>query len=585
MDLRIENTYAKFSRSKNKNPLYDSYIRAFRWASDRIGDEGVIGFVTNANWIDGTVTDGMRKCFYDEFSKIFIFHLRGNQRTSGEVSRKEGGKIFGSGSRAPIAITILVKKQKNKDDCEIFLHDIGDYLDRNKKLDRVKTFKSVSNMKNARKFISITPDEENDWLNQTDKNFQKLLPLKSKTDDKGIEIFKIASSGVSTQRDAWCYNFSKNKLSQNISGSITYFNSHQNEVRQKFNRNETLQPEKLIDRNSKRFSWDSKLDRLFAKFEPLNFNPENIQLALYRPFTKAWIYRDPHLNWSEYKMRQIFPNADASNIVLMTSGIGGTKGFSLLASRQIVDRNIMPAGVQCYPLRVYEQETKDDSLFSNTKDIGEFSSSSGIHHFAKDKINSLLSNRDLSDKEFLAYIYAVCHSTEYQTRFANNLIKETPRIPVSKDTKIIEKYVQAGLVMMDLHLDFDEVKKYECQIKEGDLQLTHIEDPKSFFRVEKMKFAKKGDKSTVIYNKNVTIENIPLEAYEYVVNGKPALEWVMERQCVKTDKASGIVNDANDYANETMNNPAYPLELFQRVITVSLETMKIVKSLPKLDID
>ena len=183
------------------------------------------------------------------------------------------------------------------------------------------------------------------------------------------------------------------------------------------------------------------------------------------------------------------------------------------------------------------------------------------------------------------YIYAVLHSQKYREKYANNLSKELPRIPIVKTSQKFFDFVEAGKELIRLHVDYEEVEKYPVTIKQGDFQFANIKDPKSFFRVTKMKFPNKNDKSTVFYNENITIQNIPLEAYEYVVNGKSALEWVMERQCVKVDKDSGIKNDANDYANETMNNPAYPLELFQRVITVSLETMKIVKNLPILDLD
>ena len=238
---------------------------------------------------------------------------------------------------------------------------------------------------------------------------------------------------------------------------------------------------------------------------------------------------------------------------------------------------------QNFPLYLYDRTLSED-LLSDLQGEGQ-GKKYAIKKTSLDRFRAYYAQDEITETDIFYYIYGLLHSPSYRERFSNNLLKDLARIPFVRTKLEFEQYRDAGFRLSDLHVDFMDVTPFLVQFKEGDLRLTHIEDPKSFFHVEKMKFAKKGDKSTVVYNKNITIENIPLEAYDYVVNGKPALEWVMERQCVKTDKASGIVNDANDYANETMNNPAYPLELFKRVITVSLETMKIVKSLPKLEID
>ena len=243
---------------------------------------------------------------------------------------------------------------------------------------------------------------------------------------------------------------------------------------------------------------------------------------------------------------------------------------------------------QCFPLKLYEQHEEDaNGLFANKTDNSlqetDGITDEGLQHFLDAYPGESFSKEDL-----FYYVYGLLHSTEYRDRFANNLSKELPRIPAVKRFGDFMAVAKAGRKLGKLHVDYESVDPYQVSFKEGDLRLVSSGDPKAFYRVEKMKFAGKRpnlDKTTVIYNNNITMQNVPLEAYDYVVNGKPALEWIMERQCVSTNKKSGITNDANDYANETMNNPAYPLELFQRVITVSLETMKIVRGLPKLDID
>jgi len=268
--------------------------------------------------------------------------------------------------------------------------------------------------------------------------------------------------------------------------------------------------------------------------------------------------------------------------VFVSSGVGARSGFSILATPSLSDLQYIDNG-QVFSVYAEQQQKKviEISLFTQEG----FAHNSNITIEIVNEFREFTNNSDTIIEDIFFYCYGVLHSPEYRRRFANNLAIQSPRVPLPRSIQFFENYTSAGKLLFDLHKNFQQVNPYQIHVKQGDLSLTTQDDPKAFFRVEKMKFALKGDRSSVIYNKNITIENIPLEAYEYVVNGKPALEWVMERQCVKTDKASGIVNDANDYANETMNNPAYPLELFQRVITVSLETMKIVKSLPKLDID
>jgi predicted helicase len=285
-------------------------------------------------------------------------------------------------------------------------------------------------------------------------------------------------------------------------------------------------------------------------------------------------------------MPHIFPDYLTKNLCLMVTGIGAKNGLSVFLVNQPPDLNLLEAGAQCFPLKIYGEGDSGGNLFSSQNEQN-YSVSSGITNLGFECFQNAYSGDSFTKEDLFYYIYGLLHSPEYRERFQNNLSKELPRIPAVKKFEEFMAFSEAGRELGDLHVNYESVEPYPVTIKEGDLQLAHIPDPKEFYSVKKMKFAgTRGsqDKTNVIYNSNITMQDIPLEAYEYVVNGKSALDWVMDRQVVKTDKASGITNDANDYANETVNNPAYPLELFQRVITVSLETMKIVRSLPKLDI-
>ena len=534
--------------------------------------------MTNAGWVDGNATDGFRKCLGEEFSKIYVFHLRGNQRTSGELSRREGGKIFGAGSRAPIAITILVKDKNATKQGQILFHDIGDYLDQNQKLAIINNFKSISGIQNMNKFSNLKPDEDNDWVNQGSKDFKKLWSIGDKNDANADVIFNNYGAGLKTGRDAWCYNFSSVNIDKTLSQMVNLYNDELRRVKEV---DSTPQTAFSLNRDPKRINWNRGLLNDFERRRAHKFNPDRVYSSLYRPFTKSHVCFDRPLNDMVYQNYRFFPRRDTRNKIICVTGVGGTE-FSCLATNVLPCLDLM-ARSQCFPLFTFDPSAENNDLLSykeaNHVNGENPKTNIEIRYFTEQY------NREVSPNQVFHYVYGLLHSEEYRSRFKNNLTKELPRIPVVKEYPNFLQISDFGKKLSDLHINFEDAEIHACQFKEGDLKFANTSDPISFFRVEKMKFAKKGDLSSVIYNKNLTIQNIPIEAWDYVVNGKPALQWVMERQCVKTDKASGIVNDANDYANDTMNNPAYPLELFQRVITVSLETMKIVRGLPELDID
>ena len=602
LDMSIRNSYAKHSTATLQKNLYDSYVRAIRWASDRIGNSGVIGFVSNASFVDGNSMDGLRKCLADEFSSIYVFHLRGNQRTSGELSRKEGGKIFGSGSRAPIAISILIKNPNAAEHGRIYMHDIGDYLSREDKLARIKAFKSISGIENANGWQPITPDKHHDWVGQRDTGFSEFISLGDKKDKNSVTVFEDYSQGVLTSRDAWCYNFSKYKLAQNMRGMIAFYNNEVSRYKTAYDelaKDQRSGIDGFINNDSLQISWSGNLKADLKRFKVLNFYDRSINKASYRPFTKEWLYFDKELNERRYQMPRIFPNATADNRVICVIGRGETVGFSALIVDKLPNFHTIASG-QCFPLKLYEKNSAQDEsiqsdgahadLFENNQKISintdaEYKIKDGITDAGLGHFQSAYPTETISKEDVFYYIYGLLHSEDYKQRYADNLSKELPRIPCVKKASDFWAFSQAGRDLAELHINYESVEPYPVIFAGGELFMNQFEDKD--YHVEQMKFGKRGketDKSTVIYNHKITMTHIPLEAYEYVVNGKPALEWVMERQAVTKHKESGIVNDANDWAIETMHDAAYPLKLFQRVITVSLETMKIVKGLPRLGI-
>lgn len=588
LDARIRDTYAAHSNAVLQQNLYDSYIRAFRWASDRIGDAGVMAFVSGSAWIERSFADGMRKCLAEEFSDLYIFHLRGDIRKNmlSKGAAREGQNVFSSGSMTGISIAVLVKNLNAQERGRIHFHDIGPDLSTKQKLNLIRDYASVGGISRVNGWVNINPDENYDWIDQADRSFDRFIIIGDKKSED-IKIFENYSLGVVTNRDAWCINSSKSKLVNNIHKLISNYSS---ELNRKKDQGYSGEVDLFVKRDSKEYSWTRALKLDFYREKPLSFSEGQVVPLNYRPFTAQWQYFGRRLNEMVYQMPRIFPDASVENLVIQASGIGARSGFSVLMSNVLTSLDTIEKG-QCFPLYLYEEVQPDDGLFAGPGDqVGGLTRRDAITDEGLAHFQAAYPGEEISKVDLFYYIYGLLHSPDYRERFANNLAKQLPRIPAVKTFADFTAFRDAGRALGDLHVNFETVEPYMVTFKEGDhrLILEAEADPKKFYRVKKMKFGGKGkekDRTTVIYNDNITMQNIPLEAYDYVVNGKPALEWVMERQVVKTDKASGIINDANDYANETVGNPRYPMELFQRVITVSLETMRIVNGLPGLDID
>tara|TARA_X000000950_G_scaffold289061_1_gene409461 strand:+ start:426 stop:5255 length:4830 start_codon:yes stop_codon:yes gene_type:complete len=571
LDEKIKSTYAKYSKATRQGSLYDSYVRSFRWASDRIKDHGIVSFITNASWIDANAMDGMRKCFYDEFSDIYIFNLRGNQRTSGELSRKEGGKIFGSGSRTPIAITFLVKNS-NKKNCEIHYHDIGDYLDRKEKLKKISKIGSIENLIKDKKFNKITPDNENDWINQGLNEYKEFISMGSKNkNDKDIKIFKQYSSGLKTSRDSWNYNFSKKDLIKNVKTSINFYNSEL----ERYNKStKNKKPIDFVTKDSSKITWDRPQIQGIERNKRIKFNENSVMQCLYRPFTKTWGYTDDKFNNCVYQLPKIFPENNCDNLVILSPGTGFKGEFSTFIMNNTPDLGFLSA-CYCFPFKLYNKN--DDGLFNIDEEI------SSINKDALELFQKKLNNKKIKYEDIFYYIYALFHCEEYKNKYHNNLTKEIPRIPISKS---FEKFAEIGKKLADIHLNYEELYKdhnLEIIYKNKDSN----KNLKKYYQTENIKFKGKQrnpDKTEIIFNNNITITKIPLEIYNYTINGKSAVEWVMERQKITFNEETKISNNANNYANETRQDSEYILKLLISVINLSLETLKLIKKIPELNI-
>ena len=590
LDERISKTYlAKSTGKGGKRSSYDSYIRAIRWASDRIGESGIIGFVTNAGFIETSSADGLRQCLVEEYSSLYIFHLRGNARTKGEQRRKERGNVFGEGSRAPVSINLFVKNPKSKTKGRIYFYDIGDYLSREEKLDIIAKIGSIEGILKAGQWRCITPDEHGDWINQRNDSFSDYILMSSKRKTMEPVIFEIFSNGVVTNRDVWVYNYSKDELAKKCKGMISFYNSEIDRMSEYKKSGDNIDNVQLfVKKDVKKISWGGgNWQSRFLKGLKESFEVNAIHKCAYRPFTNIWHYGGRTFNHSYYSMPRIFPDAESKNLVICVTGIGA-KEFTALMTNTLPDIQMHFNG-QCFPLYLYDIPEADlqGGLFDveQKKRIRRSAiTKEGFEYFTNAYPGEKIHREDV-----FYYIYGLLHSTDYRTRFADNLSKELPRIPCVKKSTDFWAFSKAGRKLADLHIGYEKVEPYtDISVN---IQPGAPENTTTRYRVEKMKYGKTkvngktiDDKTTLIYNPWITLTGIPLSAYGYIVNGKSALDWVVERQCVKTDKDSGIVNDANKWAIETVGDPRYPLDLFLRVVTVSLETNRIVEGLPKMEI-
>ena len=565
LDNRIRNTYAVHSTGVNKNSLYDSYIRGIRWASDRIKDKGMICYVTNGGFIDGNTADGFRKCLTDEFSKIYCFNLRGlrGQKTSGEKAKQEGGQIFGLGCSTTVTIILLMKNPEHKSSCELFYYDIGDYWSREEKLEIIRNFKGI----NGISWRKITPNESQDWINQRNEEFENFIAIGNKEiGNREKTIFNVYSRGFETRRDTWIYNYSKINLITNVSGMIDFYNS-QMQGYKNIHINERPNVDTYIDTDSKKIAWSRKLKSNLEKSIVQKFNNSSLTQCIYRPFCKQWAYFDSELSDFIGKMANIFPNDSVQNLAICLT-ISGAKGFSVIISNSLPDLHII-GDSQCFSIYTYEKiEIKESGLFDIPAESG-YRKNENITDATLSTFRTQYTDVKINKEDIFYYVYGVLHSPEYKTRFASDLKKMLPRIPYTKDFWAFSK---AGRNLAELHLNYETIEPYSLTEEVSGTT------PNNFI-VEKMKFPSKSDKNKIIYNPYVTLSGIPDEAYKYIVNGKSAIEWIMERYAVTVDKDSGIKNNPNDWSD----NPRYILDLVKRIVAVSVGTVAIVNKLPPLE--
>ena len=587
LDRRIRYTYSQGGSGGLQSELYNSYIKAFRWATDRIMNirgnddtgegKGIVAFVSPGGWISKTVADQMRRRMREEYSKLYIFHLRGDGRAKmlSNANSWQGENVFGQGSMSSIAISILVRNPDLKEQGQVYFYDISSHnpnqggLKTQEKLEIISKLRSIDGISRHYGWTAINPNDSEDWIVERDARFGTFPTLIN--DGTGVSVFNVYSHGIKSNRDAWVYNGDHDMLNKKMQSMIEFYN--RNIGKEKSLRD--LKPDPKIIKVT------DKIDKLFKRNVQIEHSSSAIKEAVYRPFFKTNLYSNSHVIERPGNIEGYFPSDGSSNRVICIPGLGASAGFSALMVDTVPDYSMVQGGL-CFPLNNPSKNRPPPT------DRGKIIQGDGISDFALEKIKALYADTEITKEDIFYYIYGVFHSPDVIGQFATNFEMENARLPLVKTIADFHKFSAAGKTLGDIHVNYEDADLYDVTFENGDPANHPLAStaPEKLYRVQKME--KSGDDETVIvYNEHITMSQVPLRAHDYIVNGKSALWWIMNRCQIKIDTGrrsseSHIVNDPNQFAIKNRKNPRYILDLFCRTITVSLKTLDIVESLPPL---
>ena len=570
---RIEETYAARSQAGLKKSLYDSYKLALRWSSDRLQDRGVVAFVTNGSFIDGNADAGLRACLADEFSHLYVFNLRGNQRTQGERSRQEGGKIFGSGSRTPVAVMVLVRKPDHRGVCQIHYRDIGDYLTREEKLQIVRDCGSIAGISDWQR---IVPDRHHDWLDQKNPAFQEFMPLgikRQKLQTDVSAVFSLLSLGIATNRDPWVYNFDREQLNLRLQSMTTFYEQRRRQV---------LDGKMTVEQAGRndvptQIKWTRGLRYRLQRQEPLVLKQSSFRWGMYRPFCKQHVCFGTQYIEVVYRIPAMFPTPEAPNQIIGVTGKGATTPFSTLITDFIPDLELVSKAqwFSRWRYEIYDPHSPDAWAQVDKRGLPSafgYRCVDNITNWCRQQFRNQYPSLHISKDDIWYYLYGLLHAPDYRECYRSDLSKDLPRILFAPD---FGAFCDAGLELAALHLGFETCPEYELQVDmqgvgDGVYRLGHKAMQWGGTR-------KKPDRSVLHVTPAVTLRGIPDAAHAYVVNGRTPLEWAIDRLRIRQDRESGIINDPNAWF---ANSPVELVAHLKRLVHVSVETARLVEGLP-----
>ena len=555
MDALVKETYVKDSTATLKNQLSDPYVKAIRWASDRIGKEGIVALVTNNGFLEGVAFDGLRKHLEQDFTKIYHLDFKGNARTSGERRRKEGGNIFDDQIRVGVGISFFIKKTgATSETAEVWIYSIDDYLKARDKQEILIQFGNYTNVPIKQAAI----DAKHTWLTEgLHADFETFIPIGSKQAKAGNRsggnvIFTTYSNGVKTNRDAWVYNFNRNTLAGNMSRMIDTYNEQVFKWERQAAQDVSVNDFVVYD--DTKIKWDRELRQHLKRGRITEYTENKVRASLYRPFAQSNLYFDRVMNNCVYVIPSIFPTSktEMENRLICVNGLGSKKPFHILITGMIPELQIL-GNTQCFPFYIYDEDGGN-----RRENITDWALAQFRAHYRDEMITKW---------DIFHYVYGLLHHPDYRERYQANLKRDLPRLPYAPD---FWAFAKAGQRLGEIHVGYEDVAEYP-------LRFVETPDMPLDWRVEKMRLSK--DKTGIKYNDFLTLDGIPAKVFDYRLGNRSALEWVIDQYRVKTDKRSGIVNDPN-----REDDPAYIVRLLGKVIAVSVETVEIVEGLPGLGV-
>ncbi|MHB8191380.1 MAG: type ISP restriction/modification enzyme [Ferrimicrobium sp.] len=573
LDQRIADTYVARSGAVANNSLYDSYVRALRWASDRIGNSGIVCFVTNGGWLRGGSGQGVRASFEEEFDAVYVLDLRGNANGSGDIRKREGGGIFNQASRVPVTVVILIKGGVDERAPRgIFYHDIGDYLSREAKLEKVVQSSAASGVTWTR----IEPNQQHDWINQRDQSWYGLKSLTTTESEDGI--FYVESNGLKTNRDAWAYNSSWEALLAKVGSMIEVFNS---EI-ERYRHDHPSSVDNFVIGDETKISWSAGLKQDLKRRatsqsgDLLLRDTSCARIGLYRPFFKQYAYFDKTVNERQYQLPKLYPTGDVSNRAIVVSGRGAGR-FAVLATDVTPNLHTLDT-THVFARYRYETPGTKGALFDGAEP--EIRQVDNITDDVLAEFQGIYSDISLTKDDLFAYIYGVLHHPGYVEQYGDNLTKDYPRIPWLQQYR---ELIDIGGKLLDLHIGYEAVEPYPVT---EEFTLMPPEDERERYRATIMGHPTKGssargkadwDRTRIQVNGHLMLTGIPERATEWILGPRPALELFLQRMKPSVDKKSGIKNDPNEFSDD----PRYVVELTKRIVKVCVETLELVAMLPK----
>ncbi len=557
VDDRVRSTYAKDSSATLKNALYDPYVKAIRWATDRIGEEGIVGFVTNNSFVDNLAFDGMRKHLTEDFDRIYVLDCGGNVRKNPKLSGTTHN-VFGI--QVGVSVNFFVKTPGESGECRLFYHRMGEFL---RKEERYEVMDESGDWRGI-DWEELEPDDKHRWLVEpTTREFESYVPV-GKTDNE-VEgeqlraIFEEYTVGVKTSKDAYAYDFDEDALTERMETMIELYNSEVDRWANRSNRDANLREFLLSDDD--RIKWTRELRRSAKNGRKAEYSDQKIREAIFRPFTKKKLYFDETLLNRRGRFPAFYPDEDeearSENRALCISDVGYRTIFSALMTAEPADLHLCASKdtYQFFPFYVYDEDG------SNRRE--------NITDWALEQFQSHYGDASIAKWDIFHYVYAVLHHPRYRERYQGNLKRQLPRIPYAPSRAAFRQFVDAGERLATLHVGYEDADPYD---------LNEVEDDTAEYewRVEKMKFV--DDAQTVLrYNDFLSLEGIPERAHDYRLGNRSALEWLVNQYKVRTYHRYDITHDPND-----PDDKWHILDLVKRVTTVSVKTVDIVNNLPDL---